>query len=65
MAKSKDVWITIILECTNCVQNGVNKESTDIFSFPKFKTYKNTVDVGIHQKTYIFVCGHHLPVLVI
>ncbi|OMP07156.1 hypothetical protein CCACVL1_01365 [Corchorus capsularis] len=30
MAKSKDVRVTIILECTSCVRNGVNKESTGI-----------------------------------
>nr|ANP95902.1 ribosomal protein L33 [Pyrola rotundifolia] len=27
MAKGKDVRVMIILECTNCVRNGVNKGS--------------------------------------
>ncbi|TYJ30554.1 hypothetical protein E1A91_A06G138100v1 [Gossypium mustelinum] len=38
MAKSKDVRVTIILECTSCVRNSVNKESTGI---SRYITQKN------------------------
>ncbi|TYG62147.1 hypothetical protein ES288_D07G204900v1 [Gossypium darwinii] len=48
MAKSKDVQVTIILECTSCVQNGVIKESTCISYRSKLKKfcpycYKHTI----------------------
>nr|YP_010120768.1 ribosomal protein L33 [Iris odaesanensis]QRC77296.1 ribosomal protein L33 [Iris odaesanensis] len=38
MAKGKDVRVIVILECTNCVQNGVNKESPGI---SRYITQKN------------------------
>nr|YP_010218508.1 ribosomal protein L33 [Diarthron linifolium]UBU98151.1 ribosomal protein L33 [Diarthron linifolium] len=40
MAKSKDVRVTIILECTNC--NGINKESTGISRYITQKNRHNT-----------------------
>ncbi|KAB2006012.1 hypothetical protein ERO13_D11G284350v2 [Gossypium hirsutum] len=39
MAKSKDVQVTIILECTSCVRNDVNKESTGISSPLELKKF--------------------------
>nr|YP_009493973.1 ribosomal protein L33 [Lonicera tragophylla]YP_009494055.1 ribosomal protein L33 [Lonicera stephanocarpa]YP_009525359.1 ribosomal protein L33 [Lonicera insularis]YP_009525444.1 ribosomal protein L33 [Lonicera praeflorens]YP_009525529.1 ribosomal protein L33 [Lonicera maackii]YP_009525614.1 ribosomal protein L33 [Lonicera sachalinensis]YP_009525697.1 ribosomal protein L33 [Lonicera vesicaria]YP_009558135.1 ribosomal protein L33 [Lonicera nervosa]YP_009558217.1 ribosomal protein L33 [Lonic len=44
MAKSKDVRITVILECTSCVRNGVNvnKVSTGISRYMTQKNQHNT-----------------------
>nr|YP_009582193.1 ribosomal protein L33 [Bixa orellana]QBK83728.1 ribosomal protein L33 [Bixa orellana]QGS65370.1 ribosomal protein L33 [Bixa orellana] len=47
MAKSKDVRVTIILECTSCVRNGVNvnnvnKESKGISRYITQKNRYNT-----------------------
>nr|YP_009945528.1 ribosomal protein L33 [Chuquiraga rotundifolia]QOE56078.1 ribosomal protein L33 [Chuquiraga rotundifolia] len=46
MAKGKDVRITVILECTACVQNGVNvnvnKASTGISRYITQKNRHNT-----------------------
>nr|YP_009699746.1 ribosomal protein L33 [Grubbia rosmarinifolia]QEJ87700.1 ribosomal protein L33 [Grubbia rosmarinifolia] len=44
MAKGKDVRVTVILECTSCVQNGVNvnKASTGIFRYITQKNRHNT-----------------------
>nr|YP_009728058.1 ribosomal protein L33 [Wikstroemia chamaedaphne]QIA46366.1 ribosomal protein L33 [Wikstroemia chamaedaphne] len=42
MAKSKDVRVTIILECTNCVGKGINKESTGISRYITQKNRHNT-----------------------
>nr|QXV93500.1 ribosomal protein L33 [Rubroshorea leprosula] len=42
MAKSKDVRVTIILECTICVRNGVNKKSTGISRYITQKNRQNT-----------------------
>nr|YP_008758209.1 50S ribosomal protein L33 [Veratrum patulum]YP_010147933.1 50S ribosomal protein L33 [Veratrum oxysepalum]YP_010309256.1 ribosomal protein L33 [Veratrum nanchuanense]YP_010309341.1 ribosomal protein L33 [Veratrum grandiflorum]YP_010309596.1 ribosomal protein L33 [Veratrum dahuricum]AGX28864.1 50S ribosomal protein L33 [Veratrum patulum]QQV68291.1 50S ribosomal protein L33 [Veratrum oxysepalum]QSV09417.1 ribosomal protein L33 [Veratrum nanchuanense]QSV09502.1 ribosomal protein L33 [Veratr len=42
MAKSKDVRIRVILECTNCVRNGVNKESSGISRYITQKNRHNT-----------------------
>uniref|UniRef100_A0A7T7FNG7 Large ribosomal subunit protein bL33c n=2 Tax=Viburnum opulus TaxID=85293 RepID=A0A7T7FNG7_VIBOP len=44
MAKGKDVRITVLLECTSCVQNGVkvNKVSTGISRYITEKNRHNT-----------------------
>nr|YP_010329332.1 ribosomal protein L33 [Ribes glaciale]YP_010883440.1 ribosomal protein L33 [Ribes uva-crispa]YP_010883526.1 ribosomal protein L33 [Ribes rubrum]YP_010883612.1 ribosomal protein L33 [Ribes nigrum]AWH11377.1 ribosomal protein L33 [Ribes fasciculatum var. chinense]QKV45668.1 ribosomal protein L33 [Ribes nevadense]QKV45750.1 ribosomal protein L33 [Ribes roezlii]QYC37080.1 ribosomal protein L33 [Ribes odoratum]WIL99901.1 ribosomal protein L33 [Ribes maximowiczianum]WIU42631.1 ribosomal prote len=42
MAKSKDVRVTVILECTCCVRNGVNKESKGISRYITQKNRHNT-----------------------
>nr|YP_009176025.1 ribosomal protein L33 [Ficus racemosa]YP_009349628.1 ribosomal protein L33 [Ficus religiosa]YP_009390578.1 ribosomal protein L33 [Ficus carica]YP_009912554.1 ribosomal protein L33 [Ficus beipeiensis]YP_009939164.1 ribosomal protein L33 [Ficus tikoua]YP_009947072.1 ribosomal protein L33 [Ficus hirta]YP_010030059.1 ribosomal protein L33 [Ficus virens]YP_010030142.1 ribosomal protein L33 [Ficus curtipes]YP_010030222.1 ribosomal protein L33 [Ficus microcarpa]YP_010030302.1 ribosomal protein len=42
MAKSKDARITIILECTSCVRNRVNKESMGISRYITQKNRHNT-----------------------
>nr|YP_009266539.1 ribosomal protein L33 [Panax stipuleanatus]ANK78351.1 ribosomal protein L33 [Panax japonicus var. bipinnatifidus]ANK78437.1 ribosomal protein L33 [Panax stipuleanatus]ATI20882.1 ribosomal protein L33 [Panax stipuleanatus]ATJ26090.1 ribosomal protein L33 [Panax japonicus var. bipinnatifidus]ATJ26262.1 ribosomal protein L33 [Panax stipuleanatus] len=42
MAKGKGVRITVILECTSCVRNGVNKVSTGISRYITQKNRHNT-----------------------
>nr|YP_010194067.1 ribosomal protein L33 [Bupleurum yunnanense]QZZ23999.1 ribosomal protein L33 [Bupleurum yunnanense] len=42
MAKGKDVRITVILECTSCVRNDVNKVSTGISRYITEKNRYNT-----------------------
>nr|YP_010036653.1 ribosomal protein L33 [Orostachys fimbriata]QQW47194.1 ribosomal protein L33 [Orostachys fimbriata] len=42
MAKSKDVRVTIILECISCVQNSVNKDSRGISRYITQKNRHNT-----------------------
>nr|YP_009920697.1 ribosomal protein L33 [Polemonium chinense]QMS48494.1 ribosomal protein L33 [Polemonium chinense] len=42
MAKGKDVRVTVILECTSCVQNSVNKASTGISRYITQKNRHNT-----------------------
>lgn len=42
MAKGKDVRIPVLLECTACVRNGVNKESTGISRYITQKNRHNT-----------------------
>ena len=40
MAKGKDVRVRVILECTGCVRNGVNKESKRV-GISRYITQKN------------------------
>nr|YP_009241767.1 ribosomal protein L33 [Tofieldia thibetica]YP_010567075.1 ribosomal protein L33 [Tofieldia ulleungensis]UZC33102.1 ribosomal protein L33 [Tofieldia yoshiiana var. kanwonensis]UZH94472.1 ribosomal protein L33 [Tofieldia coccinea var. kondoi]AMQ13341.1 ribosomal protein L33 [Tofieldia thibetica]UZC33187.1 ribosomal protein L33 [Tofieldia ulleungensis] len=42
MAKSKDVRVRVILECTSCVRKGVNKESSGISRYITQKNRHNT-----------------------
>nr|UXC96508.1 ribosomal protein L33 [Primula farinosa var. hannasanensis] len=42
MAKGKDARVTVILECTSCVQNGVNKSATGISRYITQKNRHNT-----------------------
>nr|YP_010254718.1 ribosomal protein L33 [Bupleurum fruticosum]YP_010254805.1 ribosomal protein L33 [Bupleurum gibraltaricum]QUA00914.1 ribosomal protein L33 [Bupleurum fruticosum]QUA01001.1 ribosomal protein L33 [Bupleurum gibraltaricum] len=42
MAKGKDVRIRVILECTSCVRNDVNKVSTGISRYITEKNRHNT-----------------------
>nr|YP_010724374.1 ribosomal protein L33 [Nivenia stokoei]WDW31501.1 ribosomal protein L33 [Nivenia stokoei] len=42
MAKGKDVRVIVILECTCCVQNGVNKKSPGISRYITQKNRHNT-----------------------
>nr|YP_010314271.1 ribosomal protein L33 [Cyphostemma juttae]YP_010314351.1 ribosomal protein L33 [Cyphostemma humile]UNA63836.1 ribosomal protein L33 [Cyphostemma juttae]UNA63916.1 ribosomal protein L33 [Cyphostemma humile] len=44
MAKSKDARIKVLLECTSCVRDGVNKESTGISRYITEKNRHNTPD---------------------
>nr|YP_009320387.1 50S ribosomal protein L33 [Dipteronia dyeriana]AMA98290.1 50S ribosomal protein L33 [Dipteronia dyeriana] len=42
MAKGKDIRVRVILECTCCARNGVNKESTAISRYITQKNRHNT-----------------------
>nr|YP_009725841.1 ribosomal protein L33 [Allium fasciculatum]QHQ73038.1 ribosomal protein L33 [Allium fasciculatum]UUF92429.1 ribosomal protein L33 [Allium wallichii var. platyphyllum]UUF92605.1 ribosomal protein L33 [Allium fasciculatum] len=42
MAKGKDVRVRVILECTSCVQNGVNKKLPGISRYITQKNRHNT-----------------------
>nr|UFH80928.1 ribosomal protein L33 [Prunus mume]UFH81012.1 ribosomal protein L33 [Prunus mume]UFH81264.1 ribosomal protein L33 [Prunus mume]UFH81516.1 ribosomal protein L33 [Prunus mume]UFH81600.1 ribosomal protein L33 [Prunus mume] len=42
MAKGKDVRVTVILECTSCLRNHVNKESRGISRYITQKNRHNT-----------------------
>nr|YP_010179481.1 ribosomal protein L33 [Allium plurifoliatum]YP_010257165.1 ribosomal protein L33 [Allium paepalanthoides]YP_010573181.1 ribosomal protein L33 [Allium filidens]YP_010573520.1 ribosomal protein L33 [Allium nikolaii]QUV76012.1 ribosomal protein L33 [Allium paepalanthoides]QUV76098.1 ribosomal protein L33 [Allium plurifoliatum]UZH92344.1 ribosomal protein L33 [Allium filidens]UZH92683.1 ribosomal protein L33 [Allium nikolaii] len=42
MAKGKDVRVRVILECTNCAQNGVNKKFPGISRYITQKNRHNT-----------------------
>nr|AKR81070.1 ribosomal protein L33 [Pentastemona sumatrana] len=42
MAKGKDLRVRVILECTSCVRNGVNKESPGISRYITQKNRHNT-----------------------
>nr|YP_010887592.1 ribosomal protein L33 [Chlorocardium rodiei]WJJ67163.1 ribosomal protein L33 [Chlorocardium rodiei] len=42
MAKGKDVRVVVILECTSCARNGLNKESRGISRYITQKSRHNT-----------------------
>nr|ATL60212.1 ribosomal protein L33 [Deppea grandiflora] len=42
MAKGKDVRVTVILECTSCARNNVNRVSTGISRYITQKNRHNT-----------------------
>ncbi|PHT65565.1 50S ribosomal protein L33, chloroplastic [Capsicum annuum] len=42
MAKGKDVRVTVILECTSCVRNSVDKVSRGISRYSTQKNRHNT-----------------------
>lgn len=42
MAKGKDVRVIVILECTSCARNDVNKESPGISRYITQKNRHNT-----------------------
>nr|YP_010734823.1 ribosomal protein L33 [Serjania erecta]YP_010948713.1 ribosomal protein L33 [Cardiospermum halicacabum]WEH02035.1 ribosomal protein L33 [Serjania erecta]WMV70285.1 ribosomal protein L33 [Cardiospermum halicacabum] len=42
MAKGKDARVRVILECTSCVRNDVNKEPTGISRYITQKNRHNT-----------------------
>nr|YP_009516363.1 ribosomal protein L33 [Philydrum lanuginosum]AYD91221.1 ribosomal protein L33 [Philydrum lanuginosum] len=42
MAKGKDIRVIVILECTSCVRNDVNKESSGISRYITQKNRHNT-----------------------
>nr|YP_010174646.1 ribosomal protein L33 [Salvadora persica]QSJ55433.1 ribosomal protein L33 [Salvadora persica] len=42
MAKGKEARVTITLECTSCVRNDINKESTGISRYITQKNRHNT-----------------------
>uniref|UniRef100_A0AAU6N0C8 Large ribosomal subunit protein bL33c n=1 Tax=Argentina smithiana TaxID=3121455 RepID=A0AAU6N0C8_9ROSA len=60
MAKGKDVRVTVILECTSCVRNRVNKdkESTGISRYITQKNRHNTPS-RLELKKFCPYCYKH------
>nr|YP_009455333.1 ribosomal protein L33 [Erythropalum scandens]AUG62867.1 ribosomal protein L33 [Erythropalum scandens] len=58
MAKSKDVRVTISLECTSCVRTDVNKESTGISRYITQKNRHNTPS-RLELKKFCPCCFKH------
>nr|YP_010259553.1 ribosomal protein L33 [Potentilla anserina]UIX24799.1 ribosomal protein L33 [Potentilla anserina]UTB66501.1 ribosomal protein L33 [Potentilla anserina] len=60
MAKGKDVRVTVILECTSCVRNRVNKdkESTGISRYITQKNRHNT-PIRLELKKFCPYCYKH------
>nr|YP_010334880.1 ribosomal protein L33 [Kalakia marginata]UNH91798.1 ribosomal protein L33 [Kalakia marginata] len=59
MAKGKDVRITVILECTGCVRNGVNKVSTGISRYITEKNRHNT-PTRLELRKFCPFCYKHM-----
>ncbi|KAL6318233.1 hypothetical protein AAG906_035741 [Vitis piasezkii] len=49
MAKSKDARIRVLLECTNCVRGGVNKESTGISRYIIEKSTQYALSIELQK----------------
>nr|AGW98481.1 ribosomal protein L33 [Ipomoea minutiflora] len=58
MAKSKDVRVAVILECTSCVRKGVNKVSTGISRYITQKNRHNTPN-PLELKKFCPYCYKH------
>nr|YP_009939710.1 ribosomal protein L33 [Argentina phanerophlebia]QNV48950.1 ribosomal protein L33 [Argentina phanerophlebia] len=60
MAKGKDVRVTVILECTSCVRNRINKdkESTGISRYITQKNRHNTPS-RLELKKFCPYCYKH------
>nr|YP_009130063.1 ribosomal protein L33 [Campynema lineare]AJV88532.1 ribosomal protein L33 [Campynema lineare]QKE31319.1 50S ribosomal protein L33 [Campynema lineare] len=58
MAKRKDVRNGVILECTSCVRNGVNKESRGISRYITQKNRHNTPS-RLELKKFCRYCHKH------
>nr|AGW98991.1 ribosomal protein L33 [Ipomoea corymbosa] len=58
MAKSKDVRVAVILECTSCVRNSVNKVSTGISRYITQKNRHNTPN-PLELKKFCPYCYKH------
>nr|ATV96862.1 50S ribosomal protein L33 [Lecythis congestiflora] len=58
MAKGKDVRVTIILECTSCGQNSINKESTGISRYITQKNRHNTPN-RLELRKFCPYCSKH------
>nr|ATL59423.1 ribosomal protein L33 [Glionnetia sericea] len=59
MAKGKDVRVTVILECTDCVRNSVNKVSTGISRYITQKNRHNTLN-QLELKKFCPYCYKHM-----
>nr|UZC29585.1 ribosomal protein L33 [Acorus calamus] len=59
MAKGKDARLTVILECTSCVRNGVNKESPGISRYITQKNRHNTSS-RLELRKYCRYCYKHM-----
>nr|YP_009939432.1 ribosomal protein L33 [Comarum salesovianum]ARD02860.1 ribosomal protein L33 [Alchemilla acutiloba]ARD04794.1 ribosomal protein L33 [Comarum salesovianum]QNV48672.1 ribosomal protein L33 [Comarum salesovianum] len=58
MAKGKDVRVTVILECTSCVRNRLNKESTGISRYITQKNRHNT-PIRLELRKFCPCCYKH------
>nr|YP_010192011.1 ribosomal protein L33 [Evolvulus alsinoides]QZN05653.1 ribosomal protein L33 [Evolvulus alsinoides]BDR61756.1 ribosomal protein L33 [Evolvulus alsinoides var. oblongus] len=58
MAKSKDVRVTVILECISCVPNGVNKVARGISRYITQKNRHNTPN-RLELKKFCPYCYKH------
>nr|YP_009651790.1 ribosomal protein L33 [Idiospermum australiense]QCY72519.1 ribosomal protein L33 [Idiospermum australiense] len=56
MAKGKDVRVIIILECTGCARNGLNKESRGI---SRYITQKNRHNTPSRLEKFCSYCYKH------
>nr|YP_009248113.1 ribosomal protein L33 [Metroxylon warburgii]AMW66079.1 ribosomal protein L33 [Metroxylon warburgii] len=59
MAKGKDVRVRVILECTSCVRNGVNKESPGISRYITQKNRRNTSS-RLELRKFCRYCHKHM-----
>nr|YP_010716144.1 ribosomal protein L33 [Crepidomanes latealatum]WDE75879.1 ribosomal protein L33 [Crepidomanes latealatum] len=55
MAKTKDIRITICLECTECSQKEIHKRSQGIFQYTTQKNRRNT-PTRLELKKYCPYC---------
>nr|YP_009405518.1 ribosomal protein L33 [Lobelia petiolata]ASA37593.1 ribosomal protein L33 [Lobelia petiolata] len=58
MAKGKDIRITVILECTTCVQKVVNKASKGISRYMTQKNRHNTPN-RLELRKFCPYCSKH------
>nr|YP_009442127.1 ribosomal protein L33 [Emmenopterys henryi]ATN40351.1 ribosomal protein L33 [Emmenopterys henryi] len=58
MAKGKDVRVTVILECTDCSRNSVNRVSTGISRYITQKNRHNTPN-RLELKKFCPYCYKH------
>nr|AVM82393.1 ribosomal protein L33 [Adenocalymma scabriusculum] len=58
MAKKKDARVTVILECTNCIRNGVKKVSTGISRYITQKNRHNTPN-RLELRKFCRYCSKH------
>nr|YP_009670096.1 ribosomal protein L33 [Azima tetracantha]QCW95414.1 ribosomal protein L33 [Azima tetracantha] len=58
MAKGKDVRVTILLECSSCVRNDINKESTGISRYITQKNRHNTPS-RLELRKFCRYCSRH------
>nr|QGA86927.1 ribosomal protein L33 [Dialium guineense]QVX30934.1 ribosomal protein L33 [Dialium guineense] len=60
MAKGKDIRVRVILECTSCVRNSFNKESTGISRYITQKNRHNTPSRLELRKFCPCCCKHRI-----
>ncbi|CAD5197613.1 unnamed protein product [Musa acuminata subsp. malaccensis] len=58
MAKGKDVRVIVILECTSCARNDVNKESPGISRYITQKNRHNTPG-RLELRKFCRYCNKH------
>nr|YP_010939087.1 ribosomal protein L33 [Aleuritopteris squamosa]WLF85363.1 ribosomal protein L33 [Aleuritopteris squamosa] len=58
MARSKDVRVTIALECTSCIRKKTDGKSTGISRYTTRKNRRNT-PTRLELKKYCFYCRKH------